>query len=101
MGSPFLGKFFLGGSRLNCCVPHPLFFEDFLFALPFDNRGGRRDIIHAAAGIEDVAAIAERADRVRDESAGVDDITVRAHAVKFERVDDPVAAQTLGRRRLR
>src|SRR5438067_1812167 len=50
----------------------------------------------AMARIEDIADIAERADRIGHESPGIDDVAVRAHPMEFQRIDDPVAAQTLG-----
>src|SRR5437763_1769748 len=80
------------------CAPRAFsLFENFLFPPLFDDAGTwRRNVAQAVAGVEDVAAIAERSDGVGHESPRVDDIAVGAHRVRADGVGDPVAPQPLG-----
>src|SRR5712671_3686706 len=71
--------------------------ENLLFLSLLDDRArSGRNVDQAASGVDDVAAIAERSDRIGSESPGIDDVADRAHRVRPDRVGDPVAAQPLG-----
>src|SRR5579884_461744 len=48
------------------------------------------------AGVDDIAAIAERSDGVDDIAARIDDIALRAHAVEAERLGQPFAPDAFG-----
>src|SRR5436190_1504142 len=56
---------------LTLLAPDLVVDEDLLLFFLSDDRSGGRQRLQAAAGVEDVAAIAEIADRVGDEAPGI------------------------------